>query len=81
MKEKMRVLESNIQLKEETDKPIGNKTRHIKIDQYFIKEKLNNGPITTAYTFPARIQLAEVFIKELPTWFSDLGKTRMIEIL
>ena len=56
-------------------------TKHIEIDQHFIKEKLDSGLITTAYV-PSGYQLANVLTKALPTWrFQDLtGKLGMIDI-
>lgn len=41
------------------------KTKHIEIGRHFIKEKLDNGLITTTY-IPSRLQLADVLTKELP---------------
>ncbi|RDX77882.1 Copia protein, partial [Mucuna pruriens] len=58
------------------------RTKYIEIDrQHFIKEKLDNGLIVTAYV-PTGLQVTDVFIKGLPTArFQELnGKLRMIDI-
>jgi len=57
------------------------RTKHVKIDRHFIKEKLDNGLIATEY-IPSRLQLAYMFIKGLPTkQFKDLTcKLGMIDI-
>ena len=43
-----------------------NKTKHIKIDQHFIKEKLESGLITTTH-IPLGLQLVDVFTPGLST--------------
>jgi len=57
------------------------RTKHIEIDQHFIKEKLDSGLITTSYV-PSGLQLANLFTKGLPTKrFHDLTcKLGMIDI-
>ena len=42
------------------------RTKHVEIDQNFIKEKLDDGLITTEYIL-SRLQLADMFTKRLPT--------------
>ncbi|RDY11979.1 Copia protein, partial [Mucuna pruriens] len=42
------------------------RTKHIEIDRHFIKEKLDNRLIVTTYV-PTGLQVADVFIKGLPT--------------
>jgi len=42
------------------------RTKHTEIDRHFIKEKLDSGLITTSY-IPSRLQLADLFMKGLPT--------------
>ncbi|RDY03252.1 Copia protein, partial [Mucuna pruriens] len=47
--------------------PIEHDTRkHIEIDKYFIKEKLNIGLVVTTHV-PTRLQVVDVFTKGLPT--------------
>ncbi|RDY11181.1 hypothetical protein CR513_04193, partial [Mucuna pruriens] len=57
------------------------KTKHIKTNRDFIKEKLNNGLVVTTHV-PIGLQVANVFTKGLPTTrFQELnGKLRMIDI-
>nr|KYP41954.1 Copia protein [Cajanus cajan] len=57
------------------------KTKHIKIDRHFIKEKLDSGFIVIAHV-PIRLQVADVFTKGLPTSrFQELiCKLGMIDI-
>jgi len=57
------------------------RTKHIEINRHFIEEKLNSGLITSSY-FPIGPQLADIFIKGLPTeQFHDLAcKLGMIDI-
>jgi len=40
--------------------------KHIEMNRLFIKEKLDNGLIATKY-IPSRLQLTDMFTKELPT--------------
>nr|KYP36608.1 Copia protein [Cajanus cajan] len=58
-----------------------NKMKHIEIDRHFIKDKLDNGLIVTAYV-PTRLQVADVLTKGLPTSrFQELiGELGMIDI-
>jgi len=42
------------------------RTKHVEIDQHFIKEKLDNGLIAIDY-IPSRLQLADMSTKGLPT--------------
>ena len=47
-------------------------TKHVEIDQYFIKEKLDNGLIASKYIL-SRLQLADMFTKGISTkQFKDL---------
>jgi len=57
------------------------RTKHVEIVRYFIKEKLDNGLIATEY-IPSRLQLTDMFTKGLPTkHFKDLPcKLGMIDI-
>ncbi|XLR00841.1 hypothetical protein S83_067039 [Arachis hypogaea] len=57
------------------------RTKHVKIDRHFIKEKLDNSLIATKY-IPSRLQLADMFTKGLPTeHLKDLTcKLGMIDI-
>ena len=41
-------------------------TKHVEVDQHFIKEKLENGLICTPY-IPTKGQLADILTKGLPT--------------
>lgn len=51
------------------------RTKHIEIDGHFIKDKLDNGYITTTY-IPYRHQLTDVLTKDLPnkkrSWTMDV---------
>jgi len=48
------------------------RTKHVKIDRHFIKEKLDDSLIATEY-IPSRLQLSYMFTKGLPTkQFEDL---------
>ncbi|RDX79724.1 putative mitochondrial protein, partial [Mucuna pruriens] len=57
------------------------RTKHIEVDRYFIKEKLDSGLIVTAH-IPTWLQVADVFTKGLlATRFQELnGKLGMIDI-
>ncbi|RDY12458.1 Copia protein, partial [Mucuna pruriens] len=57
------------------------KTKHIEIDKYFIKEKLNNGLVVTTHV-PIGFQVVDVFTKGLPVArFQELNdKLGMIDI-
>ncbi|RDX96277.1 Copia protein, partial [Mucuna pruriens] len=56
-------------------------TKHIEIDGYFIKEKLNSGLVVTAHV-PIGLQVVDVFTKGLPTtrFQEPNGKLGMIDI-
>ncbi|RDX84288.1 Copia protein, partial [Mucuna pruriens] len=58
-----------------------NKTKNIKIDKYFIKEKFDNGLIVITHV-RIGLQVVDVFTKGLsPARFQELnGKLRMIDI-
>lgn len=54
-------------------------TKHIEIDRHLIKEKLENGLVTTPYVSSSN-QLANVLIKGLPTtWFQEITCKRGTE--
>ncbi|RDY10339.1 putative mitochondrial protein, partial [Mucuna pruriens] len=57
------------------------RTKHIKIDRHFIKEKLDRGLIVTAHV-PTGLQVVDIFTKGLPTTrFQELNdKLGMIDI-
>jgi len=57
------------------------RTKHIEIDQHFIKEKLDSGLIATKY-IPSKLHLVDMFTKGLPTeQLQDLTcKLEMIDI-
>ena len=57
------------------------RTKHVKIDLHFIKEKMDIGLIVTKY-IPSKLQLADMFTKGLSTkHFKDLTcKLRLIDI-
>jgi len=57
------------------------KTKHIKIDRHFLKEKLGNGQLKISY-IPSNHQVADVLTKGLPnTQFKVLiNKLGMIDI-
>ncbi len=53
-------------------------TRHIEVDRYFIKEKIDSGVICTPY-IPSQQQLADILTKGLrkPTFEAILSKLGM----
>ena len=55
------------------------RTKHVEIDQHFIKEKLNNGLICTVYV-PSSKQMADILTKGLPssTFYTILDKLENI---
>ena len=58
-----------------------NKTKHVEIDRYFIKEKIDSGLICTLF-IASKLQLADVFTKGVqnPTFNSMVSKMGMDDI-
>lgn len=57
-------------------------TKHVEIDWYFIKEKLDSGLICTPPYMPSSKQLVDILTKGLPssTFYTILDKIRMQNI-